>query len=401
MVATKRVGDHSNSSSDDSITRKRDDDHRTRKQLKTTTTKTTLKSSSASKMNWSKNDELVILGGIVDYEIETKSSHGSDWAALYLYVKDNVEAKFSKKQFIDKVKRLKRRFIYNQERTNDGKDVSFTDTDDDEIFKLSMMIWAKSETEHVVSNEDMDQAKDVPSGEQEGKSVPCAEQERVSVEIDNGEKEKLDQAKDVPCAEQEDKDVPGAELEDKDVPCAEKEDKDVPCAEKEDEDVPGAEQEDKDVPCAEKEDEDVPGAEQEDKDVPCAEQEQVSNEIDNGEQEMIEEDGVDELGVMEDTLESVISFQSLAKNGEKDKSEEDGVGELGVLLEILEADKFYQNCSKYQQKLLRQKLENVGAERRKELIDEWKALLVQEMKLSIKKFNFLAKIANAGVGVSP
>ncbi|XP_010505166.1 PREDICTED: GLABROUS1 enhancer-binding protein-like 3 [Camelina sativa] len=360
MVATKRFGDHSNSSSDDS---KRADDveatHRTRKQLKTTTTTTTLKPSSASKMNWSKNDELVILGGIVDYEMETKSSYISDWAALYRYIKDNVEAKFSK-QFIDKVKRLKRKFIYNQGRSNDGKDVSFTDTDDDEIFKLSMMIWAKSETEHVVSNEDMDQAKDVPSGEQE--NVPCAEQERVSVEIDNGEKEKLDQAKDVPCAEQEDKDVP----------CAEQEDKDVPCAE------------------------------QEDKDVPCAEQEQVSNEIDdNGEQEMIEEDGVDELGVMEDTLESVISFQSLAKNGEKDKSEEDGVGELGVLLEILEADTFYQNCSKYQQKLLRQNLENVGAERRKELIDEWKALLVQEMKLSIKKFNFMAKFANAGVGVSP
>ncbi|XP_010516846.1 PREDICTED: GLABROUS1 enhancer-binding protein-like 3 [Camelina sativa] len=370
MVATKRFGDHSNSSSDDSLTRKRDDDveamHRTRKQLKTTTTTTTLKPSSASKMNWSKNDELVILGGIVDYEIETKSSYGSDWAALYLYIKDNVEANFSKKQFIDKVKRLKRKFIDNQERSNDGKDVSFTDTDDDEIFKLSMMIWAKSETEDAVSSEDMDQAKDVPSGEQE--NMPCAEQERVSVEIDNGEKGKLDQAKDVPCAEQEDKDVPCAEQKDKDVPCAEQEDEDVPCAE------------------------------QEDKDVPCAEQEQVSNEIDdNGEQEMIEEDGADELGVMEDTLESVISFQSLAKNGEKDKSKEDGVGEVGVLLEILEADTFYKNCSKYQQKLLRQNLENVGAERRKELIDEWKALLVQEMKLSIKKFNFMAKFANAGV----
>lgn len=64
MVGTKRlVG-----SIDDSLTRNRDDEveamFRRRKQLKTTTKTTTplSLSSSASKMNWSKNDELVILG---------------------------------------------------------------------------------------------------------------------------------------------------------------------------------------------------------------------------------------------------------------------------------------------------------------------------------------------------
>lgn len=65
MVATKRVGDYSDSNSEDSLTRNRNDDVeamlRKRKQLKTTST-TTVVPSSASKMYWTKNDELVILG---------------------------------------------------------------------------------------------------------------------------------------------------------------------------------------------------------------------------------------------------------------------------------------------------------------------------------------------------
>lgn len=139
---------------------------------------------------------------------------------------------------------------------------------------------------------------------------------------------------------------------------------------------------------------DVPCAEQDTNDVPCVEQERVSIEIDNGEQEMNEEDGVDELGVMEDTLESGISFNSLGKNGEKEKSdEEDGVDELGVLQEILKADKFFQSLGKYQQKMLLQNLENVGVERRRELIYEWKALFVEELHLITKKLNFSAKLA--------
>ncbi|CAE6032688.1 unnamed protein product [Arabidopsis arenosa] len=328
MVGTKRLG----GSIDDSLTKNRDDEVeamlRRRKQLKTTTKTTTplSLSYSASKMNWSKNDELVILGGIVDYENETELSYRSDWDAFYRYIKDSVEAKFSRKQLIDKVKSLKRKFTYNQGRSNDGEELSFTNTDDDEIFKLSLIIWAENETEYV-SNENMDQAKDVPSGEKESNGVPCAEQERVSIEIDNGEKEKLDQANDVLCEEQENNDVT----------CEEQENKDVPCEE------------------------------QEDKDVPSVEQERVSIEIDNGEQEMSEEDDVDELGDMEDTLDSGISFHSLDNNG------------------------------RYQQKLLLQNLENIGAEKRKELIDEWKALFVEELQLSIKKLTFTAKLANGGV----
>ncbi|EOA27402.1 hypothetical protein CARUB_v10023535mg [Capsella rubella] len=350
MVATKRLGDHSDSNSDDSLTRKRDDDvdamRRKRKQLKTTTA--TLVPPSASKIKWTKNDELVILGGIVDFENETKLSFRSDRDALYHYIKDYVESNFSKRQLIDKVRSLKRKFIDNQARSNDGKELSFTDTDDDAIFKLSMMIWAKNETEHV--GEDLNQAKDVPSGGQERKNVTCTEQEQVSVEVENGEKEKLDQAKDVPCEEQEDMDVP----------------------------------------CEE----------QEGKDMPCEEQERVSVENDNGEQEMSEEDGVGELGVMEDTLDSGITLLDSAKNGEKDKSEEEGVYELGVLQGILEGDTFYQNCGKFQQKMLRQNLEKIGAEKRKQLIDEWNALMVEELKLYVKKLTFLAELLEMGE-VSP
>ncbi|KAL9301850.1 GLABROUS1 enhancer-binding protein-like 3 [Arabidopsis thaliana] len=402
MVGTKRVADSIDTNSDDTLTRNREVEVEAmlsrRKQLRTTTTRTTTTrttplslSSSASKMNWSKNDELVILGGIVDYENETKLSYRSDWDALYRYIKDCVEAKFSKIQLINKVKNMKRKFTYNQGRSNHGEQLSFTNTDDDEIFKLSLIIWDKNESEYV-SNENIDQAKDVPSGEpetndvpceeQDDRDVPCEEQERANIEIDNGVREKLDQAKDVPCVEQERVSI--------EIDNGEKE--------KLDQTMDCEEQENTDVLCEEKGDKDVPCEEQENKDVPCEEQERVSIEIDNGEEEMSsEEDGVDEVGVMEDTLDSGISFQGLGKNGVKDKSEEDDVVELGVLQEIFKEDTFFQSLGRYQQKLLLQNLENVGVERRKELINEWKALFVDEQRLCVKKLTFAVKLANLGV----
>ncbi|CAA7055728.1 unnamed protein product [Microthlaspi erraticum] len=92
---------------------------------------------------------------------------------------------------------------------------------------------------------------------------------------------------------------------------------------------------------------------------------------------------------------------SCIRTVEKEKScEGDGDGEdneLCVLQEVLEAGTLFQSLGKKQQKFLCQNLKNLSAQRRKELTEEWEALLDEEMKLNIKKITFSAKLASSGV----
>ncbi|CAL9223982.1 unnamed protein product, partial [Arabidopsis halleri] len=218
-------------------------------------------SSSASlKMTWSKEDEISILSGILDYQEESKSSYNQKYDAFYDYIREYMKLDFSKQQLIDKVKKLKKRFRENQARSNDGKELSFTDTDEEEVFELSKSIWAEKETERAYE-ENKGQTKE---------NVPCAERERTS---------------------------------------------------------------------------------------------NANTEINNGEKEKNEVDGVDDLSVLLGALEAATSFQSLNEN---------------------------------LQKFLRRNMKNVGANQRKELIDEWKTLLADDMQLDIKKLTFSAKIVNVG-----
>lgn len=57
----------------------------------------------------------------------------------------------------------------------------------------------------------------------------------------------------------------------------------------------------------------------------------------------------------------------------------------------------FPRLGKIHQKLLLHNLKNLKAEKRKELSDERKALLVEELQLNIKKLNFPTKLANAVV----
>ncbi|EOA18984.1 hypothetical protein CARUB_v10007629mg [Capsella rubella] len=98
-------------------------------------------------------------------------------------------------------------------------------------------------------------------------------------------------------------------------------------------------------------------------DVPCAENERVvgneNTKIDNVE----EEDGADDLCVIKNALEAAASYRSLSED---------------------------------LRKVLFRKLKNVGADRRKELADGWKALFAADMELDIKKRDFFAMLLNLG-----
>ncbi|XP_020873197.1 GLABROUS1 enhancer-binding protein-like 3 isoform X2 [Arabidopsis lyrata subsp. lyrata] len=106
------------------LKRKHDDDYeisglRRRKLPKTRGT--FVPSSSASlKMTWSKEDEISILSGILDYQEESQSSYNQKYDAFYDYMREYMESDFSKKQLMDKVKKLKKRFRENQARSRRG-----------------------------------------------------------------------------------------------------------------------------------------------------------------------------------------------------------------------------------------------------------------------------------------
>ncbi|XP_024014511.1 GLABROUS1 enhancer-binding protein-like 3 [Eutrema salsugineum] len=63
--------------------------------------------------------------------------------------------------------------------------------------------------------------------------------------------------------------------------------------------------------------------------------------------------------------------------------------------DALEAAASFRSLEKNQQKMKLENLENLGAQRIYELLDEWNALINEEKQLIFKKLIFSAKLANA------
>lgn len=95
----------------------------------------------------------------MDYEKETKSSHTSNWNAVYDRIRDSMESDFSKRQLENKIHKLKLRFRDYQTRSYDGKRLSFTNVHDKQIFRLSTVIWGQNKTKSASNENNMDQTK--------------------------------------------------------------------------------------------------------------------------------------------------------------------------------------------------------------------------------------------------
>ncbi|CAN6872264.1 unnamed protein product [Brassica oleracea] len=78
------------------------------------------------------------------------------------------------------------RFNFYSQRSKDGKQFSFTNSYEKELFRLSTIIWAKNETEDTFSENRQDQAK-VNSDD-----VPLVKQKRVNdTRMDKDKSEEL------------------------------------------------------------------------------------------------------------------------------------------------------------------------------------------------------------------
>ncbi|VVA96848.1 unnamed protein product [Arabis nemorensis] len=93
-----------------------------------------------------------------------------------------------------------------------------------------------------------------------------------------------------------------------------------------------------------------------------------------------------------DNVDKHMDNETGGKGNEEDGAED----EVCALKDALETTMF-QHSSRYAEKMMLQKLRTLGSKERKELSDEWKALLVQELQLKSKKQSFAGKLANAAL----
>ncbi|KAI3676801.1 hypothetical protein L1987_86414 [Smallanthus sonchifolius] len=91
---------------------------------------------------WSEDDEIVILEGMIDYITEKNGDKPiADMGAFYEYIKKSLHVDVSRAQLVDKVRRLKKKYVTNASREKDGKDRIFYKSHEQKGYELSKLIW--------------------------------------------------------------------------------------------------------------------------------------------------------------------------------------------------------------------------------------------------------------------
>lgn len=95
---------------------------------------------------WSERDEVVLLGGMIDYKAETGEDVNSKVDAFYEYVKDSLSVTLTKNQLYEKIRRLKKKFQTNSEKWQNGEEPVFSKPHENKLFELSQKIWGSEGT---------------------------------------------------------------------------------------------------------------------------------------------------------------------------------------------------------------------------------------------------------------
>ncbi|KAK9058282.1 hypothetical protein SSX86_023122 [Deinandra increscens subsp. villosa] len=93
---------------------------------------------------WSEDDEIVILKGMIDYKSETGENPIADTAAFHEFIKKSLHVDVSRAQLVDKIRRLRKKFVNNASREKNGKDRSFSKSHEQKGYELSKLIWGGS-----------------------------------------------------------------------------------------------------------------------------------------------------------------------------------------------------------------------------------------------------------------
>ncbi|KAM0052446.1 putative transcription factor GeBP family [Helianthus debilis subsp. tardiflorus] len=96
---------------------------------------------------WSEDDEIVILKGMIDYKGESGENNGNvigDTGAFHEFIKKSLHVDVSRAQLVDKIRRLKKKYVNNVSKEKDGKDRSFSKSHEQRGYELSKLIWGGS-----------------------------------------------------------------------------------------------------------------------------------------------------------------------------------------------------------------------------------------------------------------
>ncbi|GAB4825091.1 hypothetical protein Ancab_007966 [Ancistrocladus abbreviatus] len=88
---------------------------------------------------WREDDEIAILKGMLEFQSRKGPDFSND--AFYEFVKGMLRADVSKNQLMDKVRRLRKKYKDNADRSEDGKDPVFSKPHEHKSFTLSKKIW--------------------------------------------------------------------------------------------------------------------------------------------------------------------------------------------------------------------------------------------------------------------
>lgn len=98
---------------------------------------------------WSEDDEIVVLKGMIDYKTEKNGENPvADMGAFHEFIKKSLHVDVSRAQLVDKVRRLKKKYVNNASREKNGKDRSFSKSHEQKGYDLSKLIWGSSSSSH-------------------------------------------------------------------------------------------------------------------------------------------------------------------------------------------------------------------------------------------------------------
>ncbi|KAJ0255055.1 hypothetical protein HA466_0098710 [Hirschfeldia incana] len=314
-------------------------------------------SSPLIKRIWNEDDELSILKGLVDYRVKTRHDPSFDWDGFFSFVQGSIHVKFSKEQLFSKVRKLRRKFVLHMERIDRGEDPLFTRLTDSQAFGYSNMIWGVYQAEAEVAdaaNGGGGTEKESQEEAQGGEGV-----EKARGETRSCEDEQMDDAGHVNENGEESSKLDG----------------------KVSEFANGGVMEN--VMLIENDENAFRENGRVSNDEPVEDNGRVSNDG------PVNENGAGKGESDGKSLHEV----SVDKTTEGKESLDDG--ELRCVEDAFET-MVLQGLSDWQKKLqLKKLMMNLGAEKRKELSNEWKALCSEEVKLKIKKLRFTSKLVEA------
>ncbi|KAF9679077.1 hypothetical protein SADUNF_Sadunf07G0102500 [Salix dunnii] len=90
---------------------------------------------------WSDEDEIVMLNGMVEYQIEKGKSPFADNGDFLGFVKESLHVDATNSQFLDKIRRLKKKYFTDVEKNEKEIDEIFSKPHDLECVELAKKIW--------------------------------------------------------------------------------------------------------------------------------------------------------------------------------------------------------------------------------------------------------------------